>query len=191
MMPSGSLSTLPDSGEFLETVNSTLAPLVDYELGGVALNDPSQGLMFQLWRARYVTGMVYLGPDGGTEQELFTRPNVTELALAFDQNMNPSVAFVQAGSAWLRWFDTVAGDNVFTEIPGAVNPRLTLDDKRSLEVINSDIILAYLRGGSLYYRQQRDRYEIEYLLTASPPCGGLSKLAMNTQGRLQFAFGGA
>lgn len=191
MIPGGTLSGSPSPGEFIERVNSPLAPLVDYEMGGVGLNDPSQGLWVQLWRARYADGRVYLGPDGGAEQTVLIRPGITELALAFDQNMNPVLAFVQEGAAWLRWFDTSVGQIVFTQIPGATNPRLTLDDKRAVEIINSDVILAYLRGGALYYRQQRDRYDIEHLLSSNPPCGGLASIAMSNGSRLQFAFGGS
>ena len=77
---------------------------------------------------------------------------------------------------------------VFTSILGAVNPRVTLDDKRRGQTSSSDVILAYLRAGSLYYRQQRDRYLTEYLLTANPPCGGLATLCMSTGGRLHLAL---
>lgn len=191
MIPAGGLSTTPQPALFLERVNSTLQPLIDYEMGGAALNDPSQGLWVQLWRVRVDGSVVYLGPDGGTEQPAFSRPGITEVALAFDQNMQPAIAFVQSGVAWLWWFDTAVPGMVFTQFPGILNPRLTLDDKRPGQVGNSDVILAYLRAGSLYYRQQRDRYQTEYLLSADPPCGGLAAVCMSTGNRLQFAFGGA
>lgn len=191
MIPAGGLSTTPQPAPFLEQVNSTLQPLIDYEMGGVALNNPSQGLWVQLWRVRVDGDVVWLGPDGGTEQPAFIRAGVTEVALAFDQNMQPAIAFVQAGVAWLWWFDSSVPGMVFTQFSGILNPRLTLDDKRPGQVGNSDVILAYLRAGSLYYRQQRDRYQTEYLLSSVPPCGGLASVCMSTGNRLQFAFGGA
>lgn len=191
MIPAGGLSNPAQPAPFVERVNSTLQPLIDYEMGGVALNNPSQGLWVQLWRVRVDGDVVYLGPDGGTEQPAFIRAGITEVALAFDQNMQPVIAFVQAGQAWLWWFDSTAPGMVFTQIAGAINPRLTLDDKRPGQVGNSDVILAYIRAGSLYTRQQRDRYQIETLEEASPPCGGLACIAMSTGNRLQFAFGGA
>lgn len=191
MIPAGGLSTTPQPAPFLEQVNSTLQPLIDYEMGGVALNNPSQGLWVQLWRVRVDGDVVYLGPDGGTEQPAFIRAGITEVALAFDQNMQPAIAFVQSGMAWLWWFDSSVPGMVFTQFPGILNPRLTLDDKRPGQVGNSDVILAYLRAGSLYYRQQRDRYQTEYLLSSVPPCGGLASVCMSTGNRLQFAFGGA
>lgn len=191
MIPAGGLSTTPVPAANVERVNSTLQPLIDFEMGGVALNDASQGLRVKLWRVRVDGDVVYLGPDGGNEQPAFIRAGITSVALAFDQNMQPAVAFVQSGMAWLWWYDGSVPGMVFTSFPGAINPRLTLDDKRPTQTSNSDVILAYLRAGSLYYRQQRDRYLVEYLLSSSPPCGGLATLCMSTGGRLQFGFGGA
>ncbi|KWV45083.1 hypothetical protein [Stenotrophomonas maltophilia] len=191
MIPTGGLSNTPQPAPFSERVNSTLQPLIDYEMGGRAINDTSAGLQYQLWRVRVDEDVVYLGPDGGNEQPAFIRPGITEVALAFDQNMQPVIAFTQGGQAWLWWFDGTVPGMVFTSILGAVNPRVTLDDKRRGQTSSSDVILAYLRAGSLYYRQQRDRYLTEYLLTANPPCGGLATLCMSTGGRLQFGFGGA
>lgn len=191
MIPAGGLSSTPVPAAFAEQVNSTLQPLIDYEMGGVALNNPSQGLWVQLWRVRVAGSVVYLGPDGGTEQQMFVRPGITEVALAFDQNMQPAIAFVQAGTAWLWWYDSAVPGMVFTQFPGIINPRLTLDDKRPGQIGNSDVILAYLRDGSLYIRQQRDRYQVEKLESASPPCGGLAAVCMHVGNRLQFAFGGA
>lgn len=191
MIPTGGLSSTPQPASFSERVNSTLQPLIDYEMGGRAINDTSAGLQYQLWRVRVDEDVVYLGPDGGNEQPAFIRPGITEVALAFDQNMQPVIAFTQGGQAWLWWFDGTVPGMVFTSILGAVNPRVTLDDKRRGQTASSDVILAYLRAGSLYYRQQRDRYQTEYLLTANPPCGGLATLCMSAGGRLQFGFGGA
>src|SRR3546814_4042279 len=68
------------------------------------------------------------------------------------------------------------------------NPRCSLDDKRELESANNDIILAYVRAGSLYVRYQRERYLDEHLMRA-----GVSKLyqvGMNNQYRFQFSYEG-
>ncbi len=190
MIPSGGPSNPAQPSEYLERVNSTLAPLVDYEMGGIALNNASFGLWVRLWRVRVDGDVVYLAPESGAEQPMFIRAGISEVALAFDQNMQPVIAFVQDGQAWLWWYDSSVPGMVFTLIAGAVNPRLTLDDKRPGQVANSDVILAYLRSGALYYRQQRDRYLTEYLFSSSPPCGGLASVCMSKGGRLQFAFGG-
>ena len=54
MLPQNTLSTEPvpavfEGGRALPVRNE-----VDYELGGVALNDPSKGLLHQMWRARII-----------------------------------------------------------------------------------------------------------------------------------------
>lgn len=191
MIPAGGLSSQPMVAPLVERVGSTLEPLIDFEMGGRALNDPSAGLRVKLWRARVEGNLVYLGPVDETEQVMFVRPDITEVSLAFDQNMRPTIAYVQDGQARLWWYDSAAAGMVFTPYPGISNPRLTLDDKRPGQASNSDVIMAYIRAGGLYYRQQRDRYQTEYQLAASLPCGGLASVCMNTGGRLQFAFGGA
>src|SRR5690606_35250660 len=71
--------------------------LQDWELGGVALNDPSQGLSVKVWHA-FATHdhdtdvvTVWVEAPGVPATELFSGIGITEIALAFDQNMNPFV----------------------------------------------------------------------------------------------------
>ena len=167
--------------------------LVDYELGGRALNDASEGLQVHRWIAEYdpSNGHVSVSAPGYPQTTIFTALNVTELSLAFDQNMRPFVAFVQAGQAKFFWFDTVLGETRISDLPAdAKTPQCCLDDKRDTQTSQgaNDIILAYLRGTGLYYRQQRDRYEVEYLLTAAAPGKKLLRIGMNQGRRLQFEF---
>jgi hypothetical protein len=195
MIPQDRLSTEPVPAPFkppddVDPPNT----LTDYELGGVALQDASQGLEVQTWtlRADGDTGQVFIGAALVFETLLFTAPGITELSLAFDQNMRPFVAFVQNGQAKYRWYDTVLGANRITNLdPDDISPRCTLDDKREWQVSQgaNDIILAYVRGGNLYYRQQRDRYETERLLYEGVP-GRFLRVGMNSQRRLQFMFEG-
>ncbi len=153
-------------------------------LGGIALNDPSQGLSVRVWTAQ-TDGTTVTVSDGAVVTTLFSGVNVTEVSLAFDQNMRPTVAFVDSGLARLFWFDALAAAQVTTDIgAGIINPRLTLDDARESQRANSDIILAYVRNGSLFYRQQRDRFTIERLLATG--VNGLRSVRMNTVLRLQF-----
>ena len=192
MMPLDRLSTTPVYAPYL--IPDTLdAPnrLTDYELGGLALQDASQGLQVQRWtcRADSETGIVYLGAESVPETELFTAEGITELSLAFDQNMRPFVAFSQYNQAKFRWYDTVLGANRITELdPNDRSPKCCMDDKRPWQVAqgSNDVILAYLRGDSMYYRQQRDRYEVERLLATGLEGKRLIKVGMNEAMRLQF-----
>lgn len=187
MIPLNRLSVTPQPAEFLEPDDiETPSSLVDYELGGVDLNDASQGLRVRNWRLRMVGNDVRINADGVPETTLFTRSGITELSLAFDQNMRPYVAFIQNGQAILRWYDTLAQQQVFLDLAeGTVTPRVCLDDKRPLQVGASDVILAYVLNDNLYFRAQRDRFEVEYLLQANVG-GRLIRVGMNRKYRLQF-----
>jgi hypothetical protein len=163
-------------------------------MGGVALSDSSQGLMVKVWTATYnaETGAIDLAAPGIPQTTIFTALGVTELDLAFDQNMRPFFAYVQDGQAKFRWYDTVLGANRITDLSvGDYNPRCCMDDKREMQTSlgSNDVILAYMRAGSLYYRQQRDRYENEYLLYTGVNAKFL-RMGMNKFYRLQFYFEG-
>jgi len=119
--------------------------------------------------------------------------------------MRPAIAYVEDGTPKLNWYDTTIPGQTTTSYPGIVTPRVSLDDKRMLQSQISDVIFAYIRseGGQnrIFYRQQRDRYTIEYdptedldpatraeyraMVDESP---GLIKIGMNRQLRMQFMF---
>jgi hypothetical protein len=173
MMPGNSLSTSPSPAPFFGARSLPITPIVDYEDGGIAINDASQGLLYQRWRAILfrpgeVDSYVQLDAREVAPFTLLELPNITEISIAFDQLMRPTLAFVRNGIAYLRWFDSVPGEYVITEIgAGIITPRVSMDDKRLLATNGyqlNDVILAYVRDGNLYYRQQRDRFSIERLL---------------------------
>lgn len=186
MLPNNTLSSEPIRSSFTEQQNRRTLPLIDYEMGGVAVNDASGGLLYRLWQAELVGDTVMLSSEGIAAVPLFTRSGITQIGLAFDQNMRPFVCFVQNGQARYWWFDTEAGAPVFTDLPvDAVTPRAAIDEKRAVYINNSDIILAYMRGTNLCYRQQRDRFLTERIL-ASDVHGTLTAIGMNKVGRFQF-----
>lgn len=165
--------------------------LRDYELGGVALNDPSQGLEAQAWTCWAVQSLAGFEIrvswlDGSNESTLLTVPDVEALSFAFDRNMNPAVAWMEDGVCKLWWFDSTISGYTITTFAGATQPRLGLDDKREGASARSDVILGYVRGSSLYYRQQRDRYTVERLLVADVGARQLRNIGMNSRLRFQF-----
>jgi hypothetical protein len=184
------LSNPPISGLFRGARALFVSPTRDYEDGGIALNDPSQGHLYQRWRCRIFGDYVVLDAEEVLPQVLFVGAELTECSIAFDQNMRPVLAVVEAGQPKLQWYDTSVGEQVITFLdPDVVTPRVTLDDKRPGQTGNSDIILAYVRLGALYYRQQSDRFLIEYLLDTGPHTG-INKIGMNKHFRLQFSMMG-
>lgn len=185
MIPSDVLSTVAVPDRFVEDVGRRSVPLIDYEMGGTNLQAPEDGLQVQLWTAEYKAGSVYISASTHPESILFTRAGITEVSLAFDQNMRPAIAFEDGAGAWLWWFDATLGSTTFISIPGATNPRITTDEKRSLFLSGSDIILAYIKDNDLCYRQQRDRFLTERVL-ATEVNAELLAVGMNLQNRLQF-----
>lgn len=136
-----------------------------FDMGGVALNDSSQGLLVKAWRAFVVGEDVFVEADDVPAAHLFSASGISTISLTFDQNMNPFVAFTDLSGAKFYWFDTLEGMTKITSLPaGSSWPRCSLDDKRDFASGYSDIILGYIRDGNLVYSQQRDRYTIEYAL---------------------------
>lgn len=178
--------------------------MVAYQEGGIALNDTSQGLQVQLWTLVAIPTGGILDPvdliisaETVPPQTLLSIVGVTSVSLAFDQNMQPVIAYVANGRAKLYWFDaTIPG---FTTIDFGLQvtyPRVVLDDKQEffVEAGDSSIILGYINNDNLCIRDQQDRFTIEYVLADdlstqifSPQ---LWKIQMNEENRLQFMLKG-
>ncbi|WP_445357351.1 hypothetical protein ACJJIC_15485 [Microbulbifer sp. ANSA002] len=117
---------------------------------------------------------------------VITGANITEVRLAFDQNMRPVIAYVEAGTAKLYWYDSSLGTQATITVAGFVTLRVSLDDKHCPQTGASDVIFAHLKSGNLDYCQQRDRYSNEYLPASNVNSPCLVKIGMNRQFRLQF-----
>ena len=186
MLPDNELSSTVIQAPFMGARALGVTKTVDYVDAGIALNDPSAGLFYQPWRARLVGNDILVDAREVEEFVLYSDTGITEISFTFDQNMRPVLAFVKAGQAYLRWYDTAVGAQVVTALASdVITPRVSMDDKRSMQSSISDLILAYVRSGSLYHRRQRDRFLTEYLL-AENISTGLIKIGMNRQFRFQF-----
>lgn len=166
---------------------------ISYHWGPVALNDPSQGMLVQLWTAIARGTDIYLrAPNYPEALFLSLAQDIEQVSLAFDQNGQPFVAFVEGDQPKLHWYDPAATGYVTDALAaGTITPRLTLDDARTFQNGQNDVILAYVRGGVIRYRQQRDRFQDEY----TPPLGaggspaaatGLRHVSINSVLRLEF-----
>src|SRR5699024_8794808 len=188
------LSSIALRDTYLAPDDLPVQPDVDYELGGIRLQDPSEGLMYQTWTFRLDEANVTVEAPNSPPRTLFSRLGITEISGTFDQNMNPCVAFMADDEAFLYWFDTVPSQQVITNITQEFNagdytrsPKVCLDDKRPLQTGASDIILAYIRGvdETLAFRAQRDRFTVEYPLRTGV-AEDLLKVGMHRSHRLQF-----
>jgi hypothetical protein len=189
-LPQNTRSTVAVSGLYLPPDDALTSPLLDYEIGGVAINDASQGMLVRTWRGLFdkQDGWLYLQADNETPVQWIQDFAITEFSFTFDQNMRPAVAYVSGGEMRLRWFDTTINNYRTDTFGTARNPRLALDDKRPLLLAgNSDIIFAYIRGDSLYYRQQRDRFNTERFLRSGIEADiRLKNIGMTRNLRMQF-----
>lgn len=188
-LPYNQISAEPRQAAYLAPDDRDTSRLVSLELGGVAINDGSQGREVRNWRARISSdgAQVLIEPEDESSAPVVfvTDAGITECALAFDGNMQPAVAYVAGGVVKLRWFDTLAADFTTTSYPGAKWPKVCTDDKRSSQVGASDVVLAYVRAdGMLVWRQQRDRYTVEREVGPAPY--PLRRVGMNAERRLQF-----
>jgi hypothetical protein len=72
-----------------------------------------------------------------------------------------------------------------------------MDDNRTIEVTHgySDVIMAYVANNNLCFRQERDRYTIEYVLHADINLllanAVVWKIGMNYKNRLQLQLIGS
>ena len=178
-----------ENGVLLNPRSKNYALTESWEQGGVGLSDTSQGIVSHTWRAWTDNKAIYIQRSDlpkDTAKTLLSAPNITEVDLTFDQNMRPVLAYVSGGIAKLYWYDTVSQSQTITDFPNAKNPRVSLDDKRSFNTANSDVIFAYINNDQLCCRYQRERYGIEHVLHQLPPNTELVKIGMGTANRFLF-----
>lgn len=167
--------------------------------GPVALNDASQGLLVRLWEARAVGDSIYISAPGIPETLFYSHSlQIMQVSLAFNQNGDPCVAFVDSsGDPYLRWYDPLESGMTTTPLPaGTITPRVAMDELRAFNVSNSDIVLGYVRAGTLRYRLQRDRFGVEYTPTIgdggpTAPATKIRHVSRNTGLRFEFMTDGA
>lgn len=169
MLPSNSIFQIPGSVTLPAPDQMKVFGRIDYELGGPVLNDGNAGQFDTVWTCEVVGSTVQLRHDGISAINLFNRANINDIALAFTQNMQPTVAWTETdGSGWLRYFDTDTLDFAILSLGSIRTPRLALDDKRPQSSSISDVLLVYVKDNKIVYRQQRDKFQTEYeLLTVN------------------------
>lgn len=169
MIPENRLSSEPVSGYFLYPNGIVRTALEYYEMGGVAIQDPSKGVRHQPWYGYWRDNKAYLCPNiSGTPIEIFEQEDVIQFAFCFDQNMEWQAVTVDTEDVMtFYWFDAGTNSRAVTTYPGVQSAALTLDDKRDLATRTgaSDVLLTYIKGQELLMRRQRDRYEDEYILS--------------------------
>lgn len=179
-------------GSILQPDGRNVVPLTeDYEVGGIALSDPSAGFRVRVWKAEIRNGgtEIWIGPeeDMGSAVKVREDVDITEVTFSFDQLMREVVTYVAAGQAKIWYFDSITAQFQALNING-MSPFATLDDKRRIGGFlgENDVLIFYLRGNTLYYRAQRDRYQTEYTFHSGlpGPANRIVKCGMDNQYRM-------
>lgn len=178
-------------GIILPPNNSPKFDLSDWEMGGIALENPQEGANVKPWKATYnpVTSDITLESAGDPPMVVLNKPGIQWLSFCFDQNMRYVFTWTLAnGKGYLYWYDPQ--QEAYSELllgDGIVTPHLTLDYKLIKNYAGNDVILTYLQQGSLILRVQRERFITEHVLATGV---GLTKrirnFGMSTKSRLQW-----
>lgn len=184
MIPHGTFITPPITAAFKPPGDQAYLPLYQIATGALELGDGNGGREQQLWEVAYVGGEARIAKVGEAYELAIPLVGVLTISLAFDANMGEVLAYATASGCSLRFFNSVTSLYETLEIAGASSCRVVVDDPREFAEAASDVIFGYVKSGSLYYRQQRDRYEVEYLIGEAS--GDLIAMGMNLLNRLQF-----
>ena len=180
-----------EGGEFLYPRSKRYSVMQSWDRGSVAISDTSEGIGSYIWESWTDGDTIYIKREGATAIKVVTDPLITEIDLTFDQNMRPCIVYVSSGVSKMFWYDTALEKQTTTTYPDIRNPRVSLDDKRTVNTTESNIIFSYVRDNNLYYRLQRDRYSVEYLIVDESfrdkdlPLS-LNKIGMGVGGRFLF-----
>lgn len=164
-------------------------PLTEsYELGGVALNNPNEGLESYVWFLWTDSNNIFLKRlDSDEVITVITAPNISEVDFTFDQNMRGYYTYVSNGIVHFNWYDTEKAAQVTTVMPANIkHGRLSLDDKRKFNILNSDIIFAYQKNTELVYKLQREKFLIEHTAAVSKDKRILWRIGMGVNNRFLF-----
>ena len=181
----GSLTSLPMP--FLPPGDESYDPLVEATTGGTALGSGTAGRQVQRWTASYELGKISVSDETGFIALQLPVAGVLAVSLAFNNNMDVAIAYQKATGSYLYYYDTISASYQTFQVLGTDSCRTGVDDPRLFNNAASDVIFAYTKLGVLYYRQQRDRYLVEY--TVGPAKGILKRVGPNVGYRFQFHLG--
>lgn len=184
MIPDNTITSAPIISNFAYLEGQPYKPLYQQVMGGVALNNPTLGRLVQTWSVEYISGAIEIRSSDGTLVFSMTQPNVQTISLAFDNNMSPVLAWVTTGGANLYYYDTITASYITRFFAGVDSCRVAVDDPRDFYNTKSDVIFGYTLFGVVYWRQQRDRYEIGRTVGATGQ--PLIRMGPSLGNRLQF-----
>ena len=184
MIPNNTITPTPVESNFAYLEGQHYDPLYQQVMGGIALRDPSQGRLAQAWSIAYVNGAIEIRPQNGTLAYSIAELDVQTVSLAFDNNMAPVIAWTTTGGANLYYYDKITATYITRFFTGVTSCKVAVDDPRDFYNLASDVMFGYTLNNMLYWRQQRDRYDIERLV--GPTAQTLIRMGPSVIDRLQF-----
>ncbi len=189
---------LQSAFQFPDNVVSPVEIPTDFEMGGIALQDPTEGLFVKPWKVWWDKSddTVYIKPVEEDVEPLaiFTEPDVQDLTFTFDQNMRWIAATrKEDNSVTLRWYDPQIEAYTVSHWTGWTSIKLAHDTKfhTFTDLGLTDVILTYLESGQLKWRIQRDRYTVPYVYgnETFPARFQITHFGLNVKNRLQWRIG--
>lgn len=196
-IPQGQMSSEVVESAWRAPENRRFYATISYELGPLAREDTSEGLLYQNWTLRWApeTGDVTLTPEStGLPEVIANIPSLVSITFTFDQNARVTYTYTTAVSSYIYWYDTSLGMTVTTDIGAdCITPAVLLDDKRDMQSTASDMLLWYTKADgfgkfNLYMLRQRDRFLTEYLMDTDLEMQYIHNIGMNSNLRLQLAM---
>ncbi|QYW08446.1 hypothetical protein [Pseudomonas phage L5] len=172
-----------------------ISDVLDFCDGGVAIQDPSEGLFVRVWRTMLRNDGTYLGWEDGTNEVRIgdgIDAGISTISLDFDSNMNYVFVFVRADKTGaLSYFNVQQGRRIIVELGQVDYAKVALDDKRPGATAWAQVIVPYTRGGNMYVRTQNENYTQEHLeVDTGKVFRPLVKCGMGTNLRFQVQFRG-
>lgn len=172
-----------------------ISDVLDFCDGGVAIQDPSEGLFVRVWRTMLRNDGTYLGWEDGTNEVRIgdgIDAGISTISLDFDSNMNYVFVFVRADKTGaLSYFNVQRGRRIVVELGQVDYAKVALDDKRPGATAWAQVIVPYTRGGNMYVRTQNENYTQEHLeVDTGKVFRPLVKCGMGTNLRFQVQFRG-
>jgi hypothetical protein len=196
MFPVGPFVDIDPGGYLPPDDLDITSTLIEREAGGVSLSDPSEGIDSYTWQCSYVpaSGTIALkNLDTAITYVILTGiMNLTDLSFAFDANMRPAIGYRDnIGVSNLYYYNSVTeAYDTITFAAGSGAPRLCHDDKRSTMVLSNitDVLVFYVRGTTMYYRIQRERYVTEHAIVTVTSGTEIKKVGMSEGLRLKVSL---
>jgi len=191
MFPSDTFTLLSDKIQFDPIYNISDNPTEFYSYGGIALNNASEGLMYQKWKAHVnIEGKIFIGneAEGYVSSSPFAVMGQGRVSLGFDNNMAPIIGLQTANQFLIRYFETLTQQYETKTITGTRCGMLTIDDPRDGTEAWRDVVAIYIRNSDnmLCYRLFRERYDVENEVMVIDELQTLYKIGMTVERSFRF-----